>query len=82
MFIITNVNFVEYYSNNVPEDILLNYLLGSQCNYKGRLILTLNAFRELHQEGPFIIPPIRWLNSFEEFAEFKIICDVDEVKNG
>lgn len=74
---ITNVNFVEYYSNDVPKDILLSFLLGSKCNAKGKLKLTLKPGKHLEQEGPYIIPPIRWLESFEYYAEFVIVCDIN-----
>ncbi|WP_375667033.1 hypothetical protein [Bartonella sp. CL26QHWL] len=60
----------------MTKDLLEQFLLGSTCDSKGELKLTLKAGKQLIQEGPFILPPIRWLDSFEQFAEFKIVCDV------
>lgn len=81
MYVITDVDFLEYYSNNIPKDILSSYLIGSKCNSGGKIRLTLKPGKEFTQEGPYILPPIRWLDSFEYYAEFVISCDVKEVYN-
>lgn len=80
MYAITNVDFLEYYSNDIPKEILSSYLIGSKCNSKGKIKLTLKPGKEFIQEGPYILPPIRWLDSFEYYAEFVIVCDVDYVE--
>lgn len=76
MYRIISVNFVEFYSEIVSQEDLNKYLINSNCNSPGQLVLTLEPGRNLIQKGPYILPPIRWLNSFEYNAEFKIICDV------
>jgi hypothetical protein len=79
MFAITNVEFIEYYSNIVPQDLLKTLLIGSRCSYQGKLILSLGAGKELKQEGPFLIPPIRWLESFSDSDEFIIECESSQL---
>lgn len=78
MYKIDNVSIIEYYSQDISPDILENFLIGSTCNYKGKLELILKPGRELIQRGPYILPPIRWLEGFEYNAEFHIVCDVNE----
>lgn len=76
---IVKIDFVEYYSELVPKEILHKYLIGSTCNYFGELKLVLKPGRELIVTGPYILPPVRWLTSFEYCAEFIIVCVVKEV---
>lgn len=78
MYTITSVNFLEYYSDNIPKNILNSFLLGSQCDTAGILKLILKPGKDFKQEGPHIIPPVRWLDSFEPSAEFVIECDVSD----
>jgi hypothetical protein len=80
MYKITNVSFVEYYSNNVSKDVIYSYLMNSTCSNKGTIKLNLESGKRLKQEGPYILPPIRWLDSFEKNAEFTILCEVDDIK--
>lgn len=56
-------------------------LIGTECNGVGKLSIDLREGRELIQNGPHLIPPIRWINSFELTAEFKIICLCDKVND-
>lgn len=73
---IISVDFLEYYSDSISEELLESYLVGSTCNCTGTLKLKLGPGRNLVQEGPYLLPPIRWLESFEYYAEFYIICEV------
>nr|WOF72288.1 putative maintenance protein [Saccharomycopsis crataegensis] len=74
-FSIVNVTFNEYYSD-VPQELIENMLKNAECNLPGKLKLILEPNRKLIQKGPYILPPIRWVDSFEKNAEFDITCDV------
>lgn len=54
--------------------------MNSTCSNKGTIKLNLESGKRLKQEGPYILPPIRWLDSFEKNAEFTILCEVDDIK--
>lgn len=77
MYKIINVEFIEYYSNKIKPEILKKYLLNSECDYKGSIELILKPGKNLTQKGPYILPPIRWLDGFEPNAEFYIKCEVE-----
>jgi hypothetical protein len=81
MFVITEVKFVEYYSNTIPIQIIEDCLIGAECNSAGLLTLKLEPFLKLTQQGPYLIPPIRWLSSFEECDEFTIVCSVKKAED-
>jgi hypothetical protein len=74
--IIKSVEVVYFYSSSMTKEVLIKELVGSKCTWAGELRIRLKVNRELVQEGPFIVPPIRWLNSFSKVDEFYIICDV------
>lgn len=71
---------MEYYSDEVPKAILAKEILNKTCNYAGKLTLILKQNRKLSQEGPFIIPPIRWVDSFGISDEFIIECQVVDIE--
>ena len=79
MIAIKEVNIIEFYSGWVEENLLKDMLLGSECSSIGKICLILEAGKKFMQEGPFIIPPVRWLDSFEYNAEFVITCEADEI---
>jgi hypothetical protein len=81
MFLISNVTVVEYYSNTIPKDLIVDLLYGAKCDSAGSLELTLKPNLELIQEGPYLLPPIRWLESFEPCDEFTLICTVSEFQD-
>nr|CAC08228.1 hypothetical protein [Schwanniomyces etchellsii] len=73
---VVSVRFNEYYSNFISKELLESFLLDSTCDSPGILKLKLKPGYNLEQEGPYLLPPIRWLDSFEYNAEFDITCDV------
>lgn len=81
MYKVTSIEFKEYYSASIPRELLENFIVGSTCDSPGKLELILKPGYNLIQKGPYLLPPIRWLESFEYNAEFVIICDVVEVPN-
>lgn len=74
MYKVTDVEFIEYYSDTVPKSLIKNILIGSNCSDKGIITLTLSSGLNLKQDGPYLIPPIRWLESFNDSDEFIIKC--------
>lgn len=48
--------------------------MGAKCNAPGLLTLELKPGHKLIQTGPYILPSIRWIESFEKNAEFTIKC--------
>lgn len=68
--------FVQYFSDTVTKDLIEELLVGSECDSEGTLYLILQPNRELIQKGPYILPPIRWLESMDKSDEFIIICKV------
>ena len=71
---ITEVVFIEYYSYDIPKELVKSLLMGAKCNTPGLLTLELKPGHKLIQTGPYILPPIRWIESFEKNAEFIIKC--------
>lgn len=74
---ITKVNFEYMNSSFIEENDLLAYLVGAECSWPGILKLELKQNKILKQEGPYICPPIRWLDSFGSADEFRIVCHVE-----
>nr|WOL75529.1 putative maintenance function [Saccharomycopsis selenospora] len=76
--VITSVDIKEYCSH-IPEHLIVDILKQSKCDNSGVLELILKPGKKLTQKGPYLLPPIRWLGSFEYNAEFYIVCKVEKV---
>ena len=76
---VVNIKSVEIkdYCSHVPKDIISKLLIKSKCDRPGKLELTLKPGKEFIQKGPYIIPPIRWLDTLEKNAEFYIVCKTE-----
>lgn len=74
---IREVNIDEFYSKDIPEKMLLMFLLEARCNSIGNLKLVLKPNRTLQQEGgPEITSGTLWVASFSNRDEFVVYCDV------
>lgn len=69
------MKFQKKYLNIILWGLLVIFQVP--CNFPGTLRLVLKPGRELKQTGPYMIPPIRWLDSFEYYAEFDITCKIE-----
>jgi hypothetical protein len=79
MFVITKVDIASYGSRIVPESLLVDHLLGTECSGKGVLKIVLKPGWNLVQHGPMMHPPIRWVRSFERDAVFEAVCTVEQI---
>lgn len=79
MYQVERVNYNYYYSNKIPKSLFEEFLVGSECTYEGELKLQLKPGNKFLHYGPYIIPAIRWIDSFENNAEFEVLCDVKQV---
>lgn len=77
MFRIVSVRFDEYFSNEIPKDLIKRFIMACTCESAGTLVLSLQPGECLDQKGPLLIAP-RWDDTFEYEARFKIVCDVRE----
>nr|WOF72310.1 putative maintenance protein [Saccharomycopsis fibuligera]WOF72336.1 putative maintenance protein [Saccharomycopsis fibuligera]WOF72350.1 putative maintenance protein [Saccharomycopsis fibuligera] len=75
--VIKSVSIEEYYSD-IPQEIIVKALKNKRCNEPGLIELILKPQKQFTQKGPYILPPIRWLDSFEENAEFHIKCEASK----
>ena len=75
---ITSVRIVSYCSREISPELLASYLIGLSCTRSGTLTLSLIPGRRIKQKGSIIKPPIRWITSFEENAEFEVVCTVSQ----
>lgn len=73
---IVEVKIIWYESCIIPYTLLLEQLMYKDCDTRGELVLELREGLKLSQKGPYLIPPINWLFSFDKRDTFKLICEV------
>lgn len=79
MYKIDNIKYNYYYSNKIPKQLFEHLLKNSECNTEGQLELMLKSGHQFTHFGPYIIPSVRWIDSFENDAEFNVLCDVVKI---